>query len=84
MNVYRNDIEVCRKKSCKQNGESTEEYSKSIVRKNNDTFRKKDWSQQVKTMQVPKGQDQMSGGVSVPCHHAKSVANAPWKLPQTR
>ena len=28
--------------------------------------RKKDWSQRVEYMQVPKGQDQLSGGVSVP------------------
>ena len=27
----------------------------------------KDWSQQVEHMQVPKGRDQVSGGVSVPC-----------------
>ena len=25
------------------------------------------------------GQDQVSGGVSVPCWHATPVANAPWK-----
>ena len=30
-------------------------------------------------MQVPKGRDQVSGGVSVPCQHATPVADAPWK-----
>ena len=34
----------------------------------------KDWSQQVEQMQVPKGRDQVSGGVSVPCWHATPVA----------
>ena len=33
-----------------------------------------DWSQQVEHMQVPKGRDQVSGGVSVPCRHATPVA----------
>ena len=39
----------------------------------------KDWSQQVENMQVPKGRDQVTGGVSVPCRHATSVANVLWK-----
>ena len=30
-------------------------------------------------MQVPKGLDQVSGGVSVPCRHATPVADALWK-----
>ena len=30
-------------------------------------------------MQVPKGRDQVSGGVSVPCRHATPVANVLWK-----
>ena len=30
-------------------------------------------------MQVPKGRDQVSGGISVPCRHATPVANDPWK-----
>ena len=30
-------------------------------------------------MQVPKGRDQVSGGVSVPCRHATPVAGALWK-----
>ena len=30
-------------------------------------------------MQVPKGRDQVSGGVSVPCQHATPVADAQWK-----
>ena len=30
-------------------------------------------------MQVPKGRDQVSGGVSVPCKHAKPVADVLWK-----
>ena len=30
-------------------------------------------------MQVPKGQGQVSGGVSVPCRHATPVANVLWK-----
>ena len=30
-------------------------------------------------MQVPKGRDQVSGGVSVPCWHATPVADALWK-----
>ena len=30
-------------------------------------------------MQVPKGRDQVSGGVSVPCRHATPVADALWK-----
>ena len=58
----------------KQNWESTEGYSKSIARKNNDKFGKKDWSQQVEHMQVPKGRDQVSVGVSVLCRHATPVA----------
>ena len=37
------------------------------------------WSQQVEQMQVLKGQDQVSGGVSVPCRHAIPVANVLWK-----
>ena len=38
------------------------------------------WSQQLEDKQVPKGgRDQVSGRVSVPCWHATSVANAPWK-----
>ena len=41
--------------------------------------RKKHWSQQVEHMQVPKGRDQVSGGVSVPCRHATPVANVLWK-----
>ena len=41
----------------KQNLESTEGYSKSIVRWNKDKFGK-DWSQQVEHMQVSKGRDQ--------------------------
>ena len=60
-----------------QNRESTEGYSKSIVHKNE--ARKKDWSQQEEHMQVPKGRDQVSGGVSVPCRHATPVANILWK-----
>ena len=43
------------------------------------TSSEKDWSQQVEHMQVPKGRDQVSGGVSVPCRHAKPVANVLWK-----
>ena len=62
-----------------QNRESTEGYSKSIVRKNNDKSGKKDWPQQVEHMQVPKGRDQLSLGVSAPCLHATPVANVPWK-----
>ena len=30
-------------------------------------------------MQVPKGRDQVSGELSVPCRHATPVADAPWK-----
>ena len=30
-------------------------------------------------MQVPKGRDQVSGGVSVPCQHDTPVADVPWK-----
>ena len=30
-------------------------------------------------MQVPKGRDEVSEGVSVPCRHATPVADAPWK-----
>ena len=30
-------------------------------------------------MQVPKGRDQVSGGLSVPCRHATPVADALWK-----
>ena len=41
------------KNKTKQNRESTEGCSNSIVRKNNDKFGKKDWSQQVEHMQVP-------------------------------
>ena len=37
--------------------------------------RKKDWSQQIEHMQVPKGRDQVSGGVMVPKRHATPVAN---------
>ena len=36
----------------------------------------KDWSQQAEHMQVPKGRDQVSGEVSVPCRHATPVADA--------
>ena len=39
----------------------------------------KDWSQQEEHMQVPKGPDHGSGGVSVPCRHASFVANVLWK-----
>ena len=35
--------------------------------------------QQVEHMQVPKGRDQVSGGVSVPCQNATPVANVLWK-----
>ena len=38
-----------------------------------------DWSQHVEHMQVPKGRDQVSGGVSVPCQHATPVADVLWK-----
>ena len=38
------------------------------------TSSEKDLSQQVEHMQVPKGRDQVSGGVSVPCRHATPVA----------
>ena len=38
----------------------------------------KDWSQQVEQMQVPKGWDQVSRGVSVPCQHTTHVANVLW------
>ena len=62
----------------KQNRESTEGYSKSIVRKINDKFGN-NWYQQVEHMQVQKGRDQVSGGVSVPCRHAPPVANVLWK-----
>ena len=43
------------------------------------TSSENDWSQQVEHMQVPKGRDQVSGGVSVPCRHATPIANALWK-----
>ena len=34
----------------------------------------------IRTLASPKvGQDQVSGGVSVPCRHATPVANALWK-----
>ena len=34
----------------------------------------------IRTHASPKvGQDQVSGGVSVPCRHAAPVADAPWK-----
>ena len=34
----------------------------------------------IRTIASPKvGQDQVSGGVSVPCRHATPVADAPWK-----
>ena len=34
----------------------------------------------IRTHASPKvGQDQVSGGVSVPCRHATPVADAPWK-----
>ena len=49
----------------KQNRESTEGCSKSIVQKNNDKFGKKDWFQQVEHMQVPKGQDQQNNFLSI-------------------
>ena len=62
----------------KQNRESTEGYSKSIVLENNDVW-KKVWSQQVKHMQVRKGRGQVSGGVSVPCRHDTPAANVLWK-----
>ena len=62
----------------KQNRESTEGYSKSIVRKNNEKFGK-DWSQQIEHMQVSNGRDQVSGGGRVPCRHATPVANILWK-----
>ena len=50
----------------KQNRESNEGYSKSIVRKKITTSSEKDWSQQVEHMQFPKGRDQVSEGVRVP------------------
>ena len=34
---------------------------------------------QVEHKQVPKGRDQVSGGVSVPCRHATPFANVQWK-----
>ena len=43
------------------------------------TSSEKDWSQKVEHMQVPKGRDQVSEGVSVPCRHATPVANVLWK-----
>ena len=43
------------------------------------TSSEKDWSQQVEHMQVRRGRDQVSGGVSVPCQHATPVADVPWK-----
>ena len=43
-----------------------EEHSPEKLRQ----ARKKDWSQQEEHMQVPKGRDQVSGGVSVPCWHS--------------
>ena len=34
----------------------------------------------IRTLASPKvGQDQVSGGVSVPCRHATPVADVPWK-----
>ena len=39
------------------------------------TSSEKDWSQQVEHMQVQKGRDQVSGGVSVPCRHATPVTS---------
>ena len=39
----------------------------------------KDLSQQVEHMQVQNGRDQVFGGVSFSCRHAKPVANALWK-----
>ena len=48
-----------------------EEHSRQV--------RKKDWSQQVKHMQIQKGRDQVSGGVSIRCRHATPVANFLWK-----
>ena len=64
----------------KQNRESTEGYSKNIVRKNNDKFGKRIGLDKYNIyMQVPKGRDQVSGGISVPCRHATPVANVLWK-----
>ena len=65
-----------------QNRESTEGYSKSIVRKNKDKFEKDVY--QVEHIQVPKGRDQVSGGVSVPCRHATPVVYVLWKQPKIR
>ena len=53
------------KVTVKQNPESTEGCSKYIVQK-------KDWSQQVKYIQVPNETDQVSGGVSVPYRHSRA------------
>ena len=65
--------------SIKQNRENTKGYSKSIVRRKITTSSEKDWSQQVEHMQAPKGRDQVSGGVIVPCRHATPIADAQWK-----
>ena len=44
-----------------------------------DKFRRR-WSQHYTALANPKvGQDQVSGGVSVPCRHATPVADALWK-----
>ena len=45
--------------------------------KNNDTFGKKEWSQQVENMQVQNG---TVLAVIFPCQHATSVANVLWKM----
>ena len=66
-----------------QNRESTDGYSKTMSGKIT-TSSEKDWSKQVEHMQVPKGRDQVSGGVSVPCRHATPVANVLWKLLKIR
>ena len=75
-NSAKMEIHVVRYKASR---ESTEGYSKSIVPEIT-TSSEKDWFQQAEHyMQVPKGRDQVSRGVSAPCRHARPVANVLWK-----
>ena len=59
----------------KQNRESTEGYSKCIVRKNNGKFEKKIVLNKQNICKSQMGRDQVSKGVSVHCQHATPVTN---------
>ena len=62
----------------KQNRESTEGYSKSVVRKNNDKFGK---MISLNKYNICKSQKE---GPGVPCRHVTPVANVLCKPPQIR